>query len=143
MMEWIILAVVGLLAGICASLGIGGGFVLLLYLTAIANMPQREAQLLNLVFFLPIAVVSLVFHIRHGLIEFHAVKPSVIGGILGVFLGVWMASALTNEWLSKLFAVFILIVGIRELLRPIKKEGISYADTGPRAKDDLNKTSMR
>lgn len=135
MMNWIILAVVGLLSGICASLGIGGGFVLLLYLTAIASMPQMEAQLLNLIFFLPIAIVSLVFHIRHKLIDFKAVWPSVAGGFAGVFAGVWIASSLTNEWLSKLFALFILFVGIRELLSKPPKEGIHYADVGPKAKD--------
>lgn len=134
MMNWMILAVVGLLSGICASLGIGGGFVLLLYLTAIAGMPQMEAQLLNLLFFLPIAVLSLIFHIRHGLIDFQAVRPSVIGGLAGVFVGVFIASSLTNEWLSKLFAVFILFVGVKELLAKTKKEGVNYAETGPRAK---------
>ena len=80
MSEWIIFGIVGALSGVCASLGIGGGFVLLLYFTAFAAMPQREAQLLNLVFFLPIAVVSLVLHIRHRLIVFHAVWPCILGG---------------------------------------------------------------
>lgn len=134
MMEWILLAVIGLLSGVCASLGIGGGFVLLLYLTAVAAMPQLSAQLVNLIFFLPIAVISLIFHIRHKLIVFSAVWPSVAGGLLGVFSGVWIASSLTNEWLSRLFAVFILLVGIRELFSSPSKEGTDYAAKGPKAK---------
>lgn len=135
MMNWIVLGIVGLLSGICASLGIGGGFVLLLYLTAVASVPQLEAQLLNLVFFLPIAVISLGFHIKHKLIDGKAVWPSVMGGLIGVFLGVWIASALTNEWLAKLFAIFILIIGIRELLTKTKPEGENYAEQAPRAED--------
>ena len=114
-MQWLILALVGVLSGICAALGIGGGFVLLLYLTAVTGMPQREAQLLNLLFFLPIGAVSLLFHIRHRLIEKAAVWPSVAGGVAGVLLGVWVSSALSGEWLGRLFALFILGVGLREL----------------------------
>ncbi|MFZ2537301.1 MAG: TSUP family transporter [Oscillospiraceae bacterium] len=119
-MIYIILSIVGLLAGITASLGIGGGFVLLLYLTVIADMPQREAQLVNLIFFLPIAVVSIILHIHHKLIVKDVVTKSVLGGIVGVFVGVYVATILPNEVISKTFAVFVLIVGVRELI-PKKK----------------------
>lgn len=122
-MEWIILAVVGLLSGICAALGIGGGFVLLLYLTVIEGMPQREAQLLNLLFFLPIGVLSLIFHIRRRLVDVHAVWPAAVGGVAGVLLGVWISSAISSDWLGRLFAVFILGIGLRELFaRPSQGE---------------------
>ena len=117
-----VIALVGFFSGVCASLGIGGGFVLLLYLTAVASLPQMEAQLINLVFFLPIAVLSLGFHIRNGLIEFRSILPAVLGGLTGVLLGVWLASSLSNEWLSKLFAIFIFCIGCRELFsrKPLK-----------------------
>ena len=132
MSEWIIFGIVGVLSGICASLGIGGGFVLLLYFTAFAAMPQREAQLLNLVFFLPIAVVSLVLHIRHRLIVFRAVWPCILGGISGVLLGVWLASSIGDGWLSKLFGGFILLIGLREFFgRSVPSSG--YAKLGPKA----------
>ncbi|MEG0693690.1 MAG: sulfite exporter TauE/SafE family protein [Oscillospiraceae bacterium] len=114
-MMYLILSLVGLLSGITASLGIGGGFVLLLYLTVITNMPQREAQLINLIFFLPIAIVSILLHIRNKLIVKDVVMKSVIGGILGVFVGVYIATILPNEFISKAFAIFVLIVGIKEL----------------------------
>lgn len=122
MMNWIWLAVIGLLSGVCASLGIGGGFILLLYLTAAASMPQREAQLFNLLFFLPIAILSLTLHVKHHLVEWKAVWPAVFGGLLGVFIGVWLANILTNEGLAKLFAGFILLLGIRELFAKDKPE---------------------
>lgn len=126
-MNWIVLGIVGFLSGICASLGIGGGFVLLLYLSVIAGMPQKEAQLLNLIFFLPIALLSLIFHLKNRLIVKSAILPAVLGGAAGVVLGVMIASGMTNEWLAKLFAVFIFLVGCRELfskpkLQPIPPE---------------------
>ena len=114
-MTYFILSLVGLLAGITASLGIGGGFVLLLYLTVLEDMPQKEAQLLNLIFFLPIATLSIIMHIRNKLILKEVVIKAVIGGVLGVFVGVWLATIVPNELISKAFAVFVLFVGLREL----------------------------
>ena len=57
-------AVVGALSGVIASMGLGGGFVLLIWLTLHDGMPQREAQGVNLLFFLPIALISVIMHIR-------------------------------------------------------------------------------
>lgn len=111
----IITAAVGLLSGVCASLGIGGGFVLLLYLTAAQNTPQLEAQLLNLCFFIPVAVFSVYLHAKNNMIEKRVLLFTVIGGIAGVFCGVAVSEYLKSEWISKLFALFILIVGVREL----------------------------
>lgn len=109
------LGLAGFFAGGCASLGIGGGFVLLLYLTLIAGTPQLEAQLINLLFFLPIGGFSLGFHLKHGLVEKSVLLPSILGGILGAACGTALAGGLDDRGVSKLFALLILIVGLREL----------------------------
>ena len=51
---------VGLITGAAASMGLGGGFVLLVYLSIFTNTPQDMAQGINLLFFLPIALLSLI-----------------------------------------------------------------------------------
>ena len=119
-MEWIIIGVIAFLTGITASMGLGGGFILVIYLTVFAQMPQLAAQGINLVFFLPIAVVSLFFHAKNKMIEKSVILPSVLFGVVGVFVGVWAATALGSEGLSKLFAGFVLLVGIRELIMAFK-----------------------
>ena len=48
-------AVIGFLTGIMASMGLGGGFVLVVWLTLFADVQQRTAQGINVLFFLPIA----------------------------------------------------------------------------------------
>ena len=45
-------------AAVLGSLGMGGGGVLLIYLTVFQNMAQLDAQGMNLLFFLPIAALS-------------------------------------------------------------------------------------
>ena len=43
--------------GLLASLGVGGGMVLIIWFTAVMGMSQLEAQGINLLFFLPIALL--------------------------------------------------------------------------------------
>lgn len=121
MMDWIYICAVAFLTGITASMGLGGGFVLVLYLTLFAGVPQLEAQGTNLIFFLPIAVVSLIIHIKNKMVETSVLLPSTVSAALGVFIGVYAATLLGSEWLTKLFAVFVLAIGVRELVNAFRK----------------------
>ena len=114
-MNYLITAVVSLLSGVTASMGLGGGFVLLIYLTAFADTGQMEAQFINLVFFIPIGILSLYFHKRNGLIVKKAILPSVLTGVVGAIAGVILAGYLGNDVLRKIFAVFLLFIGLKEL----------------------------
>lgn len=110
-------AVVGVLSGVIASMGLGGGFVLLIWLTLFQDMPQREAQGVNLMFFLPIALISVIMHARAGLIDKKLVWSLIPGGILGAVLGTLGSQAIGNDLLRKLYALFLLAFGLRELFR--------------------------
>lgn len=114
-MGYLVVGVVSLLSGVTASMGLGGGFVLLIYLTAFANVPQMEAQLINLIFFLPIGALSLWFHKKNNLVVKQAILPSILTGVVGVAGGVTVAKFLGDVNLSKVFAVFLFLIGIKEL----------------------------
>ena len=45
-------------AGLLASMGVGGGMILIIWLTAVMGMSQIDAQGVNLIYFLPIAALS-------------------------------------------------------------------------------------
>ena len=109
-------AAAGFFSGLTASMGLGGGFVLLICLTGFMGVPQTEAQWINLIFFLPIASLSLFFHQKNGLPRTNRLLPSVLGGLIGAMLGVSGARLLGDANLSKLFAVFLAVIGLRELL---------------------------
>ncbi|MDF2566736.1 MAG: putative rane protein [Oscillospiraceae bacterium] len=121
MPDWVVISIVSFFTGITASLGLGGGFILLIYLTTFQHIPQLEAQGINLIFFIPIAILSLCIHKKNNLIEKKPLVPSMISGFIGVFGGVFLAGLIGSEWLYKLFAVLILYVGIRELFHKNKK----------------------
>ncbi len=108
-------AVIGFLTGIMASMGLGGGFVLVVWLTLFADVQQRTAQGINVLFFLPIAFVSLIMHLKNGLVNKTLVKKLAVGGLLGAAVGTLVSQVIANELLRKLFALFLLAFGLREL----------------------------
>lgn len=103
------------LTGIFASMGLGGGMVLIVYLTVFAGFSQIAAQGINLVFFIPIAVISLVFHTKNGLVEWKKAVPAVLWGTAAVVISAWLATQVGQSLLSKAFGIFLILMGLKEL----------------------------
>lgn len=116
-MSWLVIAAVSLASGLLGSLGMGAGTVLLLYLRIYGGVDQITAQGINLLFFLPIAALSILLHMRSRLIDWKAAAICIAAGLPAVFLGVWMGSLIGTQALSKLFALLLIVVGVRELLQ--------------------------
>lgn len=115
-------ALVGFLTGAAASMGLGGGFILMIWLTAFAGVAQREAQGINVLFFLPIALISVIIHWRGGLINKQLVLKCALGGAFGAVLGSFGSAALGNSLLQKLWALFLLAFGLREMFAKPKEQ---------------------
>ncbi|WP_124098018.1 sulfite exporter TauE/SafE family protein [Ruminococcus sp. Marseille-P6503] len=130
-MNWITIALVSFATGVFASLGLGGGMILIIYLTLFAGLPQLQAQGINLVFFLPIAAVSLYFHTKNKLVEWKKIVPVIISGTIFVAIFSFMANAMDNTLLKRIFGVFVILAGIKELFS--KKE---KPEAQPSASDD-------
>lgn len=110
-------SVIGFLAGAAGGMGIGGGGILLLYLTAFANAEQLSAQGTNLVFFLSTAPFALFGHIKNHFVKWKSAVISVLFGIPGVLLGFYIAQSIDKTLLRGAFALLLLFIGVRELLR--------------------------
>lgn len=79
--------IIGLFTGIAASMGLGGGFILIIYLTVFGGVDNLTARAANLVFFLPIALFSVILHSKNKLIEWKIILPLIISGVIGSALG--------------------------------------------------------
>ena len=77
-MAWPISLLAGAVTGVLSGFGIGGGTLLLIYMTAFAGVPQNLAQGVNLLYFLPTAATALPAHIKNGYIDRQTVWPSRI-----------------------------------------------------------------
>lgn len=124
-MSIFVIAVVSFLSGFIASLGLGGGMVLIIYLTIFSGMAQLEAQGINLIFFIPIALISIILHTKSKLIIWKKIFPSIITGAILALLFSFIASMLGSEILSKIFSIFIIIIGIKELIKKSDKQNIA------------------
>ncbi|WP_040197702.1 sulfite exporter TauE/SafE family protein [Candidatus Soleaferrea massiliensis] len=116
------LIIAAFFAAIAGSLGLGGGGILLLYLTAFADYEQLKAQGINLIFFIPCAIIALIIHAKNKLIEWKATLVCGITGLAGVALGFYLAGLFDPKWLGKAFAVFLLFLGLKELFHREKDQ---------------------
>ena len=114
-------ALAGLVCGILSGMGIGGGTLLMVWMTAVEGMAQEAAQGINLLYFLPTAAVSLYFHKRNGLLKAQVILPAILVGSLTAALTAWLTRDMDMDLLRKLFGGFLLLVGIRELCYRDKK----------------------
>ena len=114
-MNFILASVVGFASGILASMGMGGGFVLVVYLAIFTNLVQKGAQGINLLFFIPITVLAVYMHIKNKLIDIKTAVVCSLIGIPAVVAGFYLAQSIDNSWLRKGFAVFIIIAGLKDL----------------------------
>ena len=116
--------IVGLTAGFLGAIGIGGGSVLIIYLTLFLNMNQLRAQGINLIFFIPCSTVGIIFHIKNKLIDFKSVIPLVIFGIIGVIAGYFLNRYIDENILRKIFGIFLLILAFFQI-KGAKKPSIN------------------
>lgn len=114
MSDWVLPLVVGAVTGVLSGFGVGGGTLLLVYMTAFAGLPQPLAQGINLVYFLPAGAMALPAHWKNGFVDKQALLPAIGAGLLCAALGAWAAMGLDVELLRKCFGVFLIVVGVRE-----------------------------
>lgn len=106
---------IGFLTGLAASMGLGGGFILIIYLTVFWGVGQAAAQGVNLLFFLPIALFSAIIHSKNKLIEWKIVPFSVVAGVIGAALGSFLSFTLDETVLRMMFAGLVLLIGLKEV----------------------------
>ncbi|HIZ16429.1 MAG TPA: sulfite exporter TauE/SafE family protein [Firmicutes bacterium] len=107
--------IAALLAGAAGALGLGGGGVLIIYLSAFASMDQLKSQGINLLFFIPLAIIAIIIHSKHHLIKWKDIIPICICGLIGAVGGSIVAGMIDASILSKIFAVGIAALGVKEL----------------------------
>ncbi len=114
---WLIAALAGAVTGVLSGFGIGGGTLLLIYMTAVAGLDQHLAQGINLLYFLPTAATALPSHLKNGFVDKKTALPAILAGLLGTALAAWVATALDVSLLRKLFGAYLIYIGLRELFR--------------------------
>ena len=113
-MNWLNI-LIGIATGVISGFGIGGGSLLILYLTAISGVSQYTAGGINLLYFIGCAPSALVGHIRNRTIHWPAVPWCALTGVAAAIPTSFLAAAMDTNWLRRLFGIGLLYIGYKEL----------------------------
>jgi uncharacterized membrane protein YfcA len=102
----------GLLSGI---LGIGGGTITIPVMVLVLSLEQHTAQGIALAAMFLTALVGSFTHYRQGNVKLGMVFLIAPSAIAFSYLGAWAAGIVTAEWLTRVFAITLLLIGIRML----------------------------
>ena len=109
-----VMFLIGLISGVITGMGIGGGTLLIPALAIFSELTQQQIQGVNLVVFIPASIAALVIHKKKGNIDMKKAKPLILYGLIGAAAGAFLALYLDPAILRKIFAGFLLIIGIIE-----------------------------
>ena len=107
--------IAGAALGFLSGLGIGGGSLLILWLTLVLQMPHDLAGTVNLMFFIPSALIASLFRFKQGKLDFKRTLPALAAGCLGAAAFAFLQTQVNTEILRKPFGILLLLTGIREL----------------------------
>jgi uncharacterized membrane protein YfcA len=118
--------VIGLLAGVISGmLGVGGGTITIPGMVLLLDIEQHTAQGVALSAMLITALVGAFVHYRQKNVNL-SIAIWIIPTALGFsFLGAWAAGIVAAEWLTRIFAIALLAIGIKMLLFSRGGRGVS------------------
>ncbi len=107
--------IAGIAFGILAGMGVGGGGLLVIYLTFFDGIGQRIAQGVNLFFFIFASAASMLYHINKRKINLPFVIICSISGSIFALIGSHAAAAVDPHILKIFFGAMLIIAGILTL----------------------------
>ncbi len=111
----------GLLSGILGAMGLGGGAVLVIYLSLFVETEQLTSQGINLLFFIPIATIAVIIYWVKKQIKWITTLKIAAFGLLGAAVGIGLANLLGGELTAKAFGGLLVILGIAEIFKKNSK----------------------
>lgn len=129
-MDIVIAVVIGLVAGVISGvLGVGGGTItipaMVLLLGGAHHIEQHTAQGISLAALMFTALAGAFIHYRQGNVKLRMALLIAPSGVAFSYLGAWAAGIVSAEWLTRVFAIFLLLIGCRMLLFNRGGQGVS------------------
>lgn len=114
---YLVLLVIGIGAGVCAGMfGIGGGIVIVPALIFFAKMGQTDAIGTSLAALIPpVGILGALEYYRNGHVNIPYAALLATGLAMGAFFGARIMVNLPPGVARKLYAVFMIVIGIQML----------------------------
>jgi uncharacterized protein len=127
---YVALVAFGVVVGIASGLlGVGGGTVIVPFLTLAVGLSQHAAEATSLLVILPTAIAGSLALRRRGVGNLGLALRFGVVGAVGSVLGALLALALPASTLRLVFAVFVGVVGLRLARDGVRAERSDTAGT--------------
>ena len=113
---------IGIVTGIISGFGIGGGSLLVLYMTAVLDVSQYTAGGINLLYFIGCAPAALIGHLRQRTVDLRTALWCIVGGVVSAIPTSLLAGNINTDLLRRLFGGLLIYVAIREWRAGKRKE---------------------
>ena len=111
-MSQIIDLAVMLLLGALYGCGMGGGGLLVVYLTLVRHMPQSDAQALNLFFYIVASTSAAFLLLKKRKITPLLILICALSGIPGAYWGSILRKIISVTFLQKIFGAMLVLTGV-------------------------------
>ena len=116
----VIAAVTGVIAGLLGALcGVGGGIVMVPAFVTVLGFEQKKAVATSLAVIVIIALVATLntsLRKEPGLIDWRVVALAAVAAALAAWFGTDLMHKLSNQYLTRIFGVVLLVFGVKMLL---------------------------
>ena len=119
-MGFILYSIVGVIGGLIGGMGMGGGTLLIPILSIFCKVKQHQAQAINLISFIPMAIVALIIHIKNHLVVYKDLLPIIISGLITCVAGCFLSKIIAGELLKRAFGGFLLALSVFQFVSTIK-----------------------
>lgn len=124
-MSWLWFGLAGIAGGLLGGMGMGGGTVLIPLLVIVLAVPQHLAQAVNLISFVPMAIVALIIHVKNRLVKTSGLWLIIISGLASCTAGCFIARGINADLLRRIFGGFLTVLSVFQvcsvLFRKAKK----------------------
>ena len=121
-MSFYIYLLLGILGGIPAGMGMGGGTVTIPLLILVGGVEQKIAQSANLFSFLPMSAFALRVHAENKLLSTAGIGWMIVPALAVSAAGTFIAYALPSEILRRAFGVFLIILSFFQFRGALSQE---------------------
>ena len=113
---------IALIIATLSGMGVGGGGLLVIYLTLVENVEQLISQGANLCFFIATATASTIYNSFKKKIHWKTTIILSTVGIIFSLLGVWIAGKINPQFLRKMFGLMLILSGSFSLISAFSKK---------------------
>ena len=115
-MDFLWFVLIAIVSGLFAGMGMGGGTFLIPLVTLLMNTPQNVAQCINLLVFVPMAVVTIIIYAKKKMIDFKNWWIISIPACIVSAVGALIAVNISGDILKIIFGSFIALIGVVQII---------------------------